>query len=68
MGAVGFMSLGVLFLMALPLITSRFAKRMGRNPKTWFLIGIVLRVISKFILLFLPDLSEEKKVLHFEKC
>ena len=54
------MNFGLMLLLAVPFITSRFAKRMGRNPKIWFLIGIVLPVISTFILLFLPDLSEKK--------
>jgi len=60
MGAAGFIGLGILFMMSLPLITSRFAKRMGRNPKVWFLLGILLPVISTFIILFLPDRSEKK--------
>ncbi len=60
MGAVMIMSVGLMFLLSIPIITSKFAKRMGRNPKTWFLIGILLPVISTFIVLFLPDLSEKK--------
>ncbi len=60
MGAVMIMSLGLLFLLSVPLITSKFAKRMGRDPKVWFLIGILLPVISTFIVLFLPDLSEKE--------
>jgi Na+/melibiose symporter-like transporter len=59
MGAVMFMSLGILFLMSIPIITSRFAKRMGRDPRIWFLIGIILPVIATVILVFLPDLSEK---------
>jgi MFS family permease len=50
-----------MFFLSLPIITSRLANRMGRNPKTWFLIGMVLPVIATFILFFLPDLSEEEK-------
>ncbi len=61
MGAVGFLSLGFLFLLSLPLITSRLAKRLGYNPKIWFAIGFVLPVISTFILFCLPDKSEETK-------
>ncbi|CAN5497172.1 hypothetical protein BH10BAC1_BH10BAC1_19160 [soil metagenome] len=60
MGAAGFISLGIMFLMSLPLITSRLAKRMGRNQRTWFLMGILLPVIATFIVLFLPDLSEKE--------
>jgi Na+/melibiose symporter-like transporter len=60
MGAALFMSMGILFMMSIPLITSRLAKRMGRNPKTWFFIGILLPVIATFILFFLPDLSEKE--------
>ena len=49
-----------MFMMSLPLIAARFAKRMGRNPRTWFLIGVVLPVMSTFIILFLPDISEKE--------
>lgn len=54
-----FISLGALFLLSLPLITSRLAKRLGRNPKVWFVIGFLLPVIATFILFLLPDLSDE---------
>jgi Na+/melibiose symporter-like transporter len=60
MGAVGFMSLGLMFLMSIPIITSRFAKRMGRDPKKWFFIGMLLPVIATVILVLLPDLSEQE--------
>ncbi|HET6227394.1 MAG TPA: hypothetical protein VFF27_14010 [Bacteroidia bacterium] len=60
MGAVLFCSLGLLFLLSIPIITSRLAKRMGRNPQIWFFIGLCLPVISTFILFFLPDRSEGK--------
>lgn len=59
MGAIMIMSLGLMFLLSIPIITSRLAKRMGRDPKIWFLIGILLPVIATFIVLFLPDLSEK---------
>ena len=55
-----FISLGILFLLSIPIITSRLAKRLGRDPKKWFLIGLLLPVISTFILFFLPDLSEQE--------
>jgi Na+/melibiose symporter-like transporter len=58
MGAVLFMSLGVLFLLSIPIITARLAKRMGRNPMLWFFLGLCLPVIATFILFLLPDLSE----------
>jgi len=61
MGAVMFVSLGLMFLLSLPIITSRLAKRMGRTPSLWFFLGVCLPVISTFILFLLPDLSEEKK-------
>jgi Na+/melibiose symporter-like transporter len=61
MGAVMFMSLGLMFLLSIPIITSRFAKRMGRNQKTWFFIGILLPVIATLILVLLPDLTENGK-------
>jgi hypothetical protein len=59
MGAALFISLGLIFLMGLPFITSRLAKRMGRDPKKWFMIGILLPGIATFILFFLKDLSED---------
>jgi Na+/melibiose symporter-like transporter len=59
MGAAMFIMLGLTVLFSLPLITASFAKRMGRNPKKWFLIGILLPAIATFILFFLPDLSED---------
>lgn len=59
-----FISFGLTILFSIPLITALFAKRMGRNPKLWFFIGIILPGIASFILFFLPDLSE-KKGTHF---
>lgn len=56
-----FISMGLLALFSIPLITATFANRMGRNPKKWFLIGILLPVIATFILFFLPDLSENNE-------
>lgn len=61
MGAAVFFSLGLLILLSVPIITSRLGKRMGRDPKVWFVIGIVLPVISTVILCCLPDKSEEVK-------
>jgi Na+/melibiose symporter-like transporter len=61
MGAVLFVSIGIMFMLSLPLITARFAKRMGRDARKWFFIGLALPVIATFILFFLPDLSEEAK-------
>ena len=61
MGAALFFSLGILFLLSIPIITAALAKRMGRNPKIWFVIGILLPVIATFILILLPDLSEQNK-------
>jgi Na+/melibiose symporter-like transporter len=60
MGAVIFFSIGILFLLSIPIITSRLAKRMGRDPKRWFFIGLLLPGIATFILFFLPDLSEKE--------
>ena len=60
MGAIIFCSLGLLFLLSIPIITSRLANRMGRNPWKWFLIGLLLPVIATFILFLLPDKSEEQ--------
>lgn len=61
MGAALFISMGLLALFSIPLITAAFANRMGRNPKKWFLIGILLPVVATVILFFLPDLSEQKE-------
>lgn len=60
MGAVLFFSLGILMLLSIPLITSKLAKRMGRNGTIWFFIGLLLPLIATLILFFLPDKSEEK--------
>lgn len=60
MGAFIFFSIGILFLLSIPIITSRLAKRMGRDPKRWFFIGLLLPGIATFILFFLPDLSEKE--------
>ncbi len=59
MGAALFISIGIMFMLSIPIITSRLAKRLGRDPKKWFLVGLLLPVISTFILFFLPDLSED---------
>jgi MFS family permease len=61
MGAALFISMGIMFLLSIPLITSRLANRMGRDPKKWFVIGLLLPVIATFILFCLPDLSEDTK-------
>jgi len=60
MGAVTFVSIGIMFILSLPIITSRLAKRQGRDPKKWFLVGLVLPVIATFVLFMLPDLSKDK--------
>jgi hypothetical protein len=57
MGAVMFISMGLLIFLSQPIITYFFAKRMGRNPKKWFLIGMILPGIASFIVFCLPDLS-----------
>jgi hypothetical protein len=59
MGALMFISLGLTMLLGLPTLTYFYAKQLGRNPKKWFLIGILLPGIATIILSFLPDLSEE---------
>jgi hypothetical protein len=60
MGAVMFISMGLSFLLSIPLITATFAKRMGRSPVKWFFISCAIPLIATFILFFLPDLSEKK--------
>jgi hypothetical protein len=59
MGAAIFFSLGLAFFFSIPLVTALFAKRMGRPPLLWFFMGMILPLISTFILFFLPDLSEK---------
>lgn len=59
MGAVMFISMGLLIFFSQPIITSLFARRMGRDPKKWFLIGTLLPGIASLIVFMLPDLSEE---------
>lgn len=61
MGAALFISMGIMFMLSIPIITSRLANRLGRNPKKWFFIGLILPVISTLILFFLPDLSEDEE-------
>ena len=62
-----FICLGLSILLMLPIITSFFAKRMGRNPKIWFLIGLILPGIASVILFFLPDLSEDDEKLKIKE-
>jgi hypothetical protein len=58
MGLAMLVSLALSLLLSIPLITASFARRMGRPWKKWFLIGLLLPVITILILFFLPDLSE----------
>lgn len=50
-----------MMLLGLPTITYFYAKQLGRDPKKWFLIGILLPGLATIILSFLPDLSEDPK-------
>jgi hypothetical protein len=43
-------------------LTSHFAKKQGRDPIIWFLIGLVLGVFGLFILFLLPNKNEEKEI------
>ena len=52
--------IGILIFLSVPIITARFAKRMGRRPWLWFFIGMILPVIASFILFFLPDLTDSE--------
>jgi len=61
MGALFFISLGLMMLLGLPTITFFYAKHLGRKPWPWFVIGLFLPGIATIILSFLPDLSEEEK-------
>lgn len=60
MGALFFISLGLLLLLGLPTLTYFYAKHLGRNAKLWFFIGLILPGIATIILSFLLDLSESK--------
>lgn len=60
MGALMVVSFVTLLFMGFPTLTYFYARQLGRNPKRWFLIGILLPGIATIILSFLPDLSEEK--------
>ncbi len=52
----------ILFLCFSPqLLAYKFAEYLGRNPWFWFWISFILPFISLFILMFLPDLEEDKK-------
>lgn len=60
MGALFFISLGLLMFLGLPTLTFFYAKHLGRRPWLWFAIGCVLPGIATIVLSFLPDLSERK--------
>jgi hypothetical protein len=57
MGAALFISIGIMCFLSIPIITSRLANRMGRDPGVWFFIGLILPVVATFILFLLPDIS-----------
>jgi hypothetical protein len=59
MGAAMFSGIAIAILMGLPTLTYFQAKQMGRNPKKWFLIGLLLPGIASVILSCLPDLSTD---------
>lgn len=61
MGAVLFISLGLMMLMGLPTLTYFYARHLGRNHWRWFIIGMILPGLATIILSFLKDLSEEDK-------
>jgi hypothetical protein len=60
MGAAMFTGIVFTILLGLPTMTYFYAKQLGRNPKKWFLIGLLLPGIATIILAFLPDLSEKE--------
>jgi len=51
-------SIGFFVVLGIPTTTALFARRMGRRPWLWFLLGMLLPVIATFIIFFLPDLSD----------
>ncbi|WP_317899282.1 hypothetical protein [Aurantibacillus circumpalustris] len=60
MGALMVASFVTMLFLGLPTLTYFYAKQLGRNPKKWFLIGIILPGLATIILSFLPDLSLEE--------
>lgn len=60
MAAVMFGSLGILFLLILPVLTYYYARHLKRNPKLWLVIGILLPGIATIILSFLPEVKDNK--------
>jgi hypothetical protein len=67
MGAILFISFGLMLFLSLPILTCFYAKHLGRNPRKWFLIGILLPGIATIILGFLPDLSNGREDPEPEK-
>jgi hypothetical protein len=59
MGAAMFISMGLMLMLAIPIITYFFAKRVGRRPWLWFCVSLILPGIAAMILFILPDLSEQ---------
>lgn len=57
-----FITLGLLALLGLPTLTYFYAKQLGRNPKLWLVIGILLPGIATIILAFLPDKNEKQDI------
>ncbi len=41
----------------LGVVTSHFAEKRGRNPKTWFLIGMFFGLLGLLVLFLLPSFS-----------
>lgn len=64
MGAAMFISMGLMLMLAIPIITFFFAKRVGRRPWLWFCISLVLPGIAALILFILPDLSETTETVR----
>jgi hypothetical protein len=55
MVVLSFVILGFMMYLMLPLITSKLAVRLGRDPKKWFIIGFLLPAIATLILFCLPE-------------
>jgi hypothetical protein len=66
MGAVLFISLGILLFLSLPLLTMAYARSLGRDPKLWFFIGILLPGLSTLILSIMPNPRKTEKVENGE--
>ncbi len=62
---IGLFVLGI--LLSPQILAYKFAQHLGRNPWFWFWISFILPFISLLILMFIPDLEEDKKYVPRKK-